>query len=71
MKRKKKKEQGGQITNKADRHKSRVLTEEFTHIQTLYWPTHLQICILAHLLACTFIHLHRPTDGLTNRPTDR
>ena len=40
--------------NKANRHKSRAHTKELTHIKTLYWPTHLQIWILAHLHNLTF-----------------
>ena len=51
--------------NKADRHKSRAHTKEETHIQTLNWPTHLQICILAHLhtrtLELHFTHWHSCT----------
>ena len=50
-------ERAPEMVNKADRHKSRAHTKEETHIQTLNWPTHLQICILAHLNTCTFVHL--------------
>ena len=44
--------------NKADRHKSRAHTKELTHIKTRYWPTHLQIWILAHLHTWTFAYLY-------------
>ena len=45
-----------QNENKADRHKSRAHTKELTHIKTLYWPTLLHICILAHLHTCSLSH---------------
>ena len=47
--------------NKADRHKSRAHTKNLTHIQTLYWPTHLHTCTFAHLHICILAHLNTGT----------